>query len=161
MSTSATGPSGVEAAAALLETELAQLEKRQAALQERQRAVERELSGLAGRIESIRGALDALRAVPPATTTPAGEAEDDPDTTPTPAPTAPAAESLGSRFTDQVIAVLARDPGAALRARDVAEVLGRAQSAGTINAVRSTLDRLVATSRARRVGRGLYQAPAD
>ncbi|MBC7268586.1 MAG: hypothetical protein H5T76_07640, partial [Streptomyces sp.] len=154
MSTSATGPSGVETAAALLETELAQLEEQQAALQERQRAVERELSGLAGRIESIRGALAALRAVPPAATTPAGGAEDEPGTTPT------AAESLGSRFTDQVIAVLARDPGAALRARDVAEVLGRAQSAGTINAVRSTLDRLVATSRARRVGRGLYQAPA-
>ncbi|MBQ1091925.1 hypothetical protein [Streptomyces sp. B93] len=154
MSTSATGPSGVETAAALLETELAQLEEQQAALQERQRAVKRELSGLAGRIESIRGALAALRAVPPATTT-AGATEDQPDTTPT------ATEVLGSRFTDQVIAVLARDPGTALRARDVAEAIGRAQTSGTINAVRSTLDRLVATSRARRVGRGLYQAPAD
>ncbi|MEV5384485.1 hypothetical protein [Streptomyces sp. NPDC052721] len=69
--------------------------------------------------------------------------------------------SRGSRFTEQVIAVLARNPDIALRARDVAEALGRDESAGSINAVRSTLDRLVATSRARRAGRGLYQAPAE
>ncbi|MFD7282170.1 hypothetical protein ACFV80_35375 [Streptomyces sp. NPDC059862] len=68
--------------------------------------------------------------------------------------------SRGSSFTEQVIAVLARNRDVALRARDVAEAIGRAESAGTINAVRSTLDRLVATSRARRVGKGLYQAPA-
>lgn len=65
----------------------------------------------------------------------------------------------GSRFTEQVIAVLMHRPHAALRARDVAEALGRDENAGSINAVRSTLDRLVATSRARRVGKGLYQAP--
>ncbi|WP_145829035.1 hypothetical protein [Streptomyces sp. T12] len=67
----------------------------------------------------------------------------------------------GGRFTEQVIAVLARHPDTALRARDVAEALGRDGSAGSINAVRSTLDRLVGTSRAHRVGKGLYRAKVD
>ncbi|WP_311137080.1 hypothetical protein [Streptomyces sp. I6] len=58
-----------------------------------------------------------------------------------------------------MIAVLSRHPGTALRARDVARALGRDDSAGNINTVRSTLDRLVATSRAHRAGRGLYQTP--
>ncbi|MFE9045173.1 hypothetical protein ACFYOG_30230 [Streptomyces sp. NPDC007818] len=63
-------------------------------------------------------------------------------------------------FTEQVIAVLARTPETPLRARDVAQALGRDSSTGAVNAVRSTLDRLVATSRAARAGRGLYQAAA-
>ncbi|MFE9629069.1 hypothetical protein [Streptomyces sp. NPDC006527] len=74
------------------------------------------------------------------------------------APGLAAPELRGRRFTEQVIAVLARNPDAVLRARDVAEALGRDETAGSINAVRSTLDRLVATSRAHRVGRGRYQA---
>ncbi|QIP88247.1 hypothetical protein GLX30_34280 [Streptomyces sp. Tu 2975] len=64
-------------------------------------------------------------------------------------------------LTDQVIAVLADRPDTPLRARDVAEALGRGATMGSINTVRSTLDRLVATSRAHRAGRGLYQAPAN
>ncbi|MFJ6636790.1 hypothetical protein ACIQMR_36330 [Streptomyces sp. NPDC091376] len=63
-------------------------------------------------------------------------------------------------LTEQVIAILSRQTDVPLRARDVAEALGRDESTGSINAVRSTLDRLVATSRAHRAGRGLYQAPA-
>ncbi|MGW3398444.1 hypothetical protein [Streptomyces hydrogenans] len=63
-------------------------------------------------------------------------------------------------FTEQVIGILARSPETAMRARDVAQVLGRDSSVGSVNAVRSTLDRLVATSRAARAGRGLYQAAA-
>ncbi|MEW5655239.1 hypothetical protein ABGT92_07845 [Streptomyces cinereoruber] len=61
-------------------------------------------------------------------------------------------------FTEQVIAVLARTPKTPMRARDVAQALGRDSSTSAVNAVRSTLDRLVATSRAARAGRGLYQA---
>ncbi|MBT2365605.1 hypothetical protein J7E88_09800 [Streptomyces sp. ISL-10] len=62
-------------------------------------------------------------------------------------------------LTEQVIAVLSKRADTPLRARDVAAALGRDESAGAINTVRSTLDRLVATSRAHRAGRGLYQAP--
>jgi hypothetical protein len=61
-----------------------------------------------------------------------------------------------SGLTRQVLDVLADANGGTVRARDVAKVLGRDGSPGDINAVRSTLDRLVATSRADRAGRGLY-----
>lgn len=61
-----------------------------------------------------------------------------------------------SGLTRQVLEVLADAKGGTVRARDVAKVLGRDGSPGDINAVRSTLDRLVATSRADRAGRGLY-----
>ncbi|MFC9398017.1 hypothetical protein ACFTWS_33355 [Streptomyces sp. NPDC057027] len=72
---------------------------------------------------------------------------------------APAAKDTAG-FTEQVIAILARTPETPMRARDVAQALGRDSSVGAVNAVRSTLDRLVATSRAARAGRGLYQAAA-
>ncbi|ORT55598.1 hypothetical protein [Streptomyces sp. CB03238] len=73
----------------------------------------------------------------------------------------PAPDNTGG-LTDQVAAVLARNGDTPLRARDVAKELGRDDTTGAINTVRSTLDRLVATSRARRAGRGLYQAaPAN
>ncbi|WP_338674432.1 hypothetical protein V1460_16265 [Streptomyces sp. SCSIO 30461] len=64
----------------------------------------------------------------------------------------------GSGLTDQVLTVLTGSSGTALRARDVAQAIGRDDSAGSINTVRSTLDRLVATSRVHRAGRGLYEA---
>jgi outer membrane biosynthesis protein TonB len=72
-----------------------------------------------------------------------------------------AATQDAGALTDQVIAVLAGRPDTPLRARDVAQALGRDDTTGNINTVRSTLDRLVATSRAHRAGRGLYQAPAN
>ncbi|MFC5904048.1 hypothetical protein [Streptomyces zhihengii] len=75
---------------------------------------------------------------------------------------APAADQKdGTGLTEQVVAVLAARADTALRARDVTEALGRETTPGGINTVRSTLDRLVATSRAARAGRGLYQAPAN
>ncbi|GAA1504639.1 hypothetical protein GCM10009730_04620 [Streptomyces albidochromogenes] len=77
----------------------------------------------------------------------------------TAAAAAPDEQSGG--LTEQVVAVLARSGQSPVRARDVAQALGRDASTGSINAVRSTLDRLVATSRAQRAGRGLYQAPAN
>ncbi|MFE5239569.1 MULTISPECIES: hypothetical protein [unclassified Streptomyces] len=76
------------------------------------------------------------------------------------APTASApAVADGGSLTEQVMEVVAASGHKALRARDVTEALGRELTAGSINTVRSTLDRLVATSRAHRAGRGLYQAP--
>ncbi|ATW52099.1 prefoldin domain-containing protein [Streptomyces peucetius] len=76
------------------------------------------------------------------------------------APAAGTAQDTGG-LTDEVIAVLASRADTPLRARDVAQALGRDGTTGSINTVRSTLDRLVATSRAHRAGRGLYQAPAS
>ncbi|MDQ0847345.1 hypothetical protein [Streptomyces sp. V1I6] len=76
------------------------------------------------------------------------------------APVEAATQDAGG-LTEQVIAVLADRPDTPLRARDVAQALGRDDTTGNINTVRSTLDRLVATSRAHRAGRGLYQAPAN
>ncbi|NUS81454.1 MAG: hypothetical protein HOY75_01555 [Streptomyces sp.] len=62
------------------------------------------------------------------------------------------------RLTEQIMDFFAGTGGADVRARDVAAALGRDTDAGSINAVRSTLDRLVATSRVQRAGRGLYRA---
>ncbi|MFB7394930.1 hypothetical protein [Streptomyces sp. NPDC056191] len=82
-----------------------------------------------------------------------------PRVTPTPQET-PSATQGSTGLTEQVAAVLTQSPDSPMRARDVAKALGRDSSTGAINTVRSTLDRLVATSRADRAGRGLYQAPA-
>lgn len=178
MSAPSSAANGIETATALLQSELSRLEEQRKDLQNQLQSVQTNLAAVSGNIESIRGALAALNAVPSAApetgaeqphVVPAPEAEDTEAAAPestgrevefeaaSPAESGP----RGSRFTEQVIAVLARNPHVALRARDVAEALGRDENAGSINAVRSTLDRLVATSRARRAGKGLYQAPAD
>ncbi|MEU8691388.1 hypothetical protein [Streptomyces sp. NPDC048665] len=62
------------------------------------------------------------------------------------------------KLTEQILDYFSRVGDTDVRARDVAEALGRATDSGSINAVRSTLDRLVGTSRVRRTGRGLYRA---
>ncbi|MEV6420957.1 hypothetical protein [Streptomyces sp. NPDC051662] len=78
----------------------------------------------------------------------------------TAAAAAATADEQASGLTEQILAVLAASDGNPVRARDVAQALGRDGTPGSINAVRSTLDRLVGTSRAHRAGRGLYQASA-
>ncbi|MET9670977.1 hypothetical protein ABZY19_37510 [Streptomyces sp. NPDC006475] len=67
----------------------------------------------------------------------------------------------GAGLTEQVLKVLSMSGNRPVRARDIAQALGRDATSGSINAVRSTLDRLVATSRAHRAGRGLYQTPVS
>ncbi|MCD7445505.1 hypothetical protein K4B79_45940 [Streptomyces lincolnensis] len=62
------------------------------------------------------------------------------------------------KLTEQILAYFAQAGDVDVRARDVADALGRATDSGSINAIRSTLDRLVGSSRVRRVGRGLYRA---
>ncbi|MER8047296.1 hypothetical protein [Streptomyces sp. NPDC094032] len=62
------------------------------------------------------------------------------------------------RLTEQILAYFAEAGDREVRARDVASALGRDTDSGSINAVRSTLDRLVGASRVRRAGRGLYRA---
>ncbi|MFJ2218288.1 hypothetical protein ACIQVO_38845 [Streptomyces sp. NPDC101062] len=63
-------------------------------------------------------------------------------------------------LTDQVLQALTSSKDD-LRAREVTLLIGREDTPGAINTVRSTLDRLVGTSRARRAGRGLYSAARD
>ncbi|MEU3249288.1 MULTISPECIES: hypothetical protein [unclassified Streptomyces] len=167
MSAAASAANGIETATALLKSELGQLEEQQADLYAQQKSLQAQLAVVSGHIESLRGALAALQAVsrpadgePESPRPPAGGrgGRTTADAPATKAGSTPP-ELQGRRFTEQVIAILTRDPDAVLRARDIAEALGRDESAGSINAVRSTLDRLVATSRAHRVGRGRYQAP--
>ncbi|MEV7992501.1 hypothetical protein AB0O67_11385 [Streptomyces sp. NPDC086077] len=172
---SAPGPTAnsIETVTALLQAELVQLEEQQEELYMQQRSVQAQLAVVSSHMESIRGALAALHTLPsavparvdgapaegtPTEGAPAGGAGTGSERAAKTGHSVPDLQGRG--FTEQVIAVLASEPGAVLRARDVAEVLGRDGTAGSINAVRSTLDRLVATSRAHRVGRGLYQAPA-
>jgi hypothetical protein len=62
------------------------------------------------------------------------------------------------KLTEQIMDYFAQVGDTDVRARDVAVALGRATDSGSINAVRSTLDRLVGASRIRRAGRGLYRA---
>lgn len=71
-----------------------------------------------------------------------------------------AASAVGGygRLTEQILEYLATTGGSEVRAREVAAALGRDENAGSINAVRSTLDRLVGASRVQRAGRGLYRA---
>lgn len=66
--------------------------------------------------------------------------------------------STYGRLTEQIVEYFATVGNADVRARDVAAALGRDADSGSINAVRSTLDRLVGASRIRRTGRGLYRA---
>jgi hypothetical protein len=68
------------------------------------------------------------------------------------------ADTKYGELTEQILEYFAQAGAADLRARDVAAALGRDRDSGSINAVRSTLDRLVGTSRIARTGRGLYRA---
>ncbi|MFD8213621.1 hypothetical protein ACFV2U_07775 [Streptomyces sp. NPDC059697] len=63
------------------------------------------------------------------------------------------------KLTEQIMEYFDEVGDRDVRARDVAAALGRDADSGSINAVRSTLDRLVGTYRVQRTGRGLYRAP--
>ncbi|SCF97305.1 hypothetical protein [Streptomyces sp. Ncost-T10-10d] len=76
------------------------------------------------------------------------------------APAAPVVDDSGS-LTEMAMKVLSTFGDTPVRAREVTKALGRELTPNSINTVRSTLDRLVGTSRAHRAGRGLYQAPAN
>ncbi|MCX4702728.1 hypothetical protein [Streptomyces sp. NBC_01373] len=62
------------------------------------------------------------------------------------------------KLTEQIMEYFAGIGDVDVRARDVAAALGRDTDSGSINGVRSTLDRLVGASRVERIGRGLYRA---
>ncbi|MEV0039254.1 hypothetical protein [Streptomyces sp. NPDC050804] len=77
---------------------------------------------------------------------------------PTTAGTDSDGEKKYGQLTEQIMEYFAEVGDADVRARDVAAALGRDSDSGSINGVRSTLDRLVGASRIQRIGRGLYRA---
>lgn len=124
-----------------------------ARLQIQKQALERELAAVVAHLGSVQRALGALA---PLMTTgaakPVGRGR----------PAAVEADEDGQksygRLTEQIMEYFAGVGDEAVRARDVAAALGRDTDSGTINGVRSTLDRLVGASRIQRAGRGLYRA---
>ncbi|SEN89231.1 hypothetical protein [Actinacidiphila rubida] len=162
----------IETTAESLRDELGRLEVQKQAL-------ERELAAVVAHLGSVRQALGALQVLmaenrPAASheTAPAGHGEHV-DTTGTapprprreattpPPPSAPVADDGHGQYgsiTDQILEYFVGIGDADVRARDVAAALGRDTGNGSINAVRSTLDRLVGASRLQRTGRGLYHA---
>ncbi|MFE7431838.1 hypothetical protein ACIPH4_32520 [Streptomyces tendae] len=151
----------IEVTAESLQADLSRLELQR-------RALERELAAVVAHLDTVQRALGALEVVMAPSATPASEAA--PETAggaarrrvpgPVQATTRPRAgtERSYGRLTEQILEYFAQVGDADVRARDVAVALGRATDSGSINAVRSTLDRLVGTSRVRRSGRGLYRA---
>ncbi|MFG2469799.1 hypothetical protein ACGFXB_30680 [Streptomyces canus] len=132
------------------------LQEELARLQFQKQALERELAAVVAHLGSVQRALGALES---ALVTPRAEAQVDEHTVPgaSQTDTDSDADKQYGRLTEQVMAYFAKVGDAEVRARDVAAALGRDTDSGSINAVRSTLDRLVASSRIQRAGRGLYR----
>jgi hypothetical protein len=132
------------------------LQEELARLQFQKQALERELAAVVAHLGSVQRALGALESalVTPRAAAPVDEhtasraSQTDTDTD--------AGKHYG-KLTEQVMAYFAEVGDADVRAREVAAALGRDADSGSINAVRSTLDRLVASSRIQRAGRGLYR----
>ena len=167
----------IEITAEGLQEDLARLEMQKQAL-------ERELAAVTAHLGSVQRALSALQALMPGAAPSSAaprpvdaDAEVPATVTPTPAPAADTTEDddesrataghtesdadsvrTYGKLTEQILAYFAEAGNVDVRARDVASALGRDTDSGSINAVRSTLDRLVGTSRVRRAGRGLYRA---
>ncbi|MEW2044298.1 hypothetical protein [Streptomyces sp. NPDC005476] len=118
------------------------LQEELARLHFQKQALERELAASVAHLGSVQRALGALES---ALVTP--RAADQVD----------AHGKQYGKLTEQIVAYFAKVGDAEVRAREVAAALGRDADSGSINAVRSTLDRLVASSRIERAGRGLYR----
>ncbi|MCL6669323.1 hypothetical protein [Streptomyces panaciradicis] len=170
----------IEVTAESLQEDLARLEIQKQAL-------ERELAAVAAHLDSVQRALSALTVLmaEPSGRRAAEQREQAEADTTVVAPAARTARKQSARrqaeptvkekpaassrpeadeprsygvLTEQILEYFAGVGDAEVRARDVAAALGRDTDSGSINAVRSTLDRLVGTSRVRRAGRGLYSA---
>ncbi|WP_326659771.1 hypothetical protein [Streptomyces canus] len=129
------------------------LQEELARLQFQKQALERELAAVVAHLGSVQRALGALES---ALVTPRAAAPvDEPGASRTDTDTD--ADKQYGKLTEQVMAYFAKVGDAEVRAREVAAALGRDADSGSINAVRSTLDRLVASSRIQRAGRGLYR----
>ncbi|MEU3511944.1 hypothetical protein ABZ733_29440 [Streptomyces longwoodensis] len=172
-------------AADSIKTTAESLQEDLARLELQKRALERELAAVAAHLDSVQRALGALSTL---ISTPARPSVDVHADTEDPAqahgadsaaepsagtavppsraggrkrrpPRAQASDQQTyGKLTEQILEYFASVPGTEVRARDVAAALGRDTDSGSINAVRSTLDRLVGASRIHRAGRGLYRA---
>ncbi|MDQ0757756.1 hypothetical protein [Streptomyces canus] len=118
------------------------LQEELARLHFQKQTLERELAAIVAHLGSVQRALGALESALVAPRS--AEQVDEPD------------KQYG-KLTEQIVAYFAKVGDAEVRAREVAAALGRDADSGSINAVRSTLDRLVASSRIERAGRGLYR----
>lgn len=140
----------VSGAAQSIEITAESLQEDLARLQIQKQALERELAAVVAHLSSVQRALGALEPLMLTSAAAAGTA------------VAVAADADGQksygRLTEQIMEYFAGVGAVDVRARDVAAALGRDTDSGSINGVRSTLDRLVAASRVQRVGRGLYRA---
>ncbi|MFJ9902426.1 hypothetical protein ACIRVK_05905 [Streptomyces sp. NPDC101152] len=133
------------------------LQEELARLQFQKQALERELAAVVAHLGSVQRALGALES---ALTTQPAAAQVDEHTVPAASRTDADtdADKQYGKLTEQIMAYFAKVGDVEVRARDVAAALGRDADSGSINAVRSTLDRLVASSRIQRAGRGLYRS---
>ncbi|MCX4879048.1 hypothetical protein [Streptomyces sp. NBC_00847] len=130
------------------------LQEELARLQFQKQALERELAAVVAHLGSVQLALGALES---ALVTPAIAPRTAEHTAPGSARTDTDADKQYGKLTEQILAYFATVGDVEVRARDVAAALGRDADSGSINAIRSTLDRLVASSRVQRAGRGLYR----
>lgn len=153
----------IEVTAESLQEDLSRLELQK-------RALERELAAVVAHLDTVQRALVALEVVmadsPEAAAATDGAAGAEKgrrraagraQARRAPHPKGDTERTYG-RLTEQILQYLAQNGDSDVRARDVAAALGRATDSGSINAIRSTLDRLVGSSRVRRTGRGLYRA---
>ncbi|MFC4506939.1 MULTISPECIES: hypothetical protein [Streptomyces] len=142
-----------------------------ARLQVQKQALERELAAVVAHLGSVQRALSALEALmldpAAAATGTAGAASARQNQAvatvePQTHRVAPGTDADGrkgyGKLTEQIMEYFDGVGDADVRARDVATALGRDTDSGSINGVRSTLDRLVGASRVERSGRGLYRA---
>lgn len=159
-----------------------------ARLQVQKQALERELAAVVAHLGSVQRALSALEALMlnraaavTGTADAAGArqgrsvATAEPQTDSAPAETADttakaevrprkpqsgkdAEQKQYGQLTEQIMEYFAGVGDVDVRARDVAAALGRDTDSGSINSIRSTLDRMVGASRVQRAGRGLYRA---
>ncbi|MFJ8787746.1 hypothetical protein [Streptomyces sp. NPDC102462] len=152
-------------------------------LQIQKQSLERELAAVVAHLGSVQRALSTLETLmlppsgeaasaDPAAGTAAAERDEaavpgarrsrpaspEPADAPTPAGANAGGPKQYGKLTEQIMEYFAAVGDADVRARDVAAALGRDSDSGSINGVRSTLDRLVGASRIRRTGRGLYRA---
>ena len=143
----------VSGAAHSIEITAESLQEDLARLRIQKQALERELAAVVAHLGSVQRTLSALQPLMQAAPSPEPQTNGvsaeslDPD----------GPKSYG-RLTEQIMEYFAGIGDAHVRARDVAAALGRDTDSGSINGVRSTLDRLVGASRVQRAGRGLYRA---